>query len=133
MGTVEDGLRIPRQDFLVSYHGEHSHSRDAACMAITDDQMAQCSIEAGCKCQDSKNNTYNCVRSKSDSEDTIFCRFEDDVDFVEFYNLAQDRLQLYNLGPELASDVIDLYQKKVDALKACTAYRECSEVLSDIS
>ena len=54
-----------QHSFLVSYHGEHDSGRDPRCVSMTDSNMTQCEFNFGCKCQDVRNNTYSCVRSKS--------------------------------------------------------------------
>ena len=60
--------------------------------------MAECSYVWGCKCQDSRNNTYNCLRSLTPREDSLFCQFSDDTNSEEFYDLRTDPYQLHNLA-----------------------------------
>ena len=58
--------------------------------------------------QDSRNNTYTCLRSLG-QENTMFCRFEDSEQMLEMYNLNQDRHQLTNLASMLTNDTIAHY------------------------
>ena len=51
--------------------------------------MSECSTDWDCKCQDSSNNTYLCVRTVSNPGNTIFCIFEDQENFEEMYNIEQ--------------------------------------------
>lgn len=68
-----------RQSFLVEYSGEGSaHTNSETCAGQLNhdlENMAECSQDFGCKCQDSRNNTYTCLRTLG-QEDTIFCQFE---------------------------------------------------------
>ena len=73
--------------FLVEYRGEGGNGNDEGCSNV--DQMSECSTTWDCKCQDSSNNTYACVRTVSSPGNTIFCKFEDDVGFEEMYNIEQ--------------------------------------------
>ncbi len=83
-------LDAPNQHtFLVEYRGEGGSGNDAGCSNV--DQMSECSTTWNCKCQDSSNNTYACVRTVSNPGNTIFCTFEDDVGFEEMYNIEQVR------------------------------------------
>ena len=38
------------------------------------------------KCQDTKNNTYRCMRNIDDKENKVVCRFQDDENFLEYYD-----------------------------------------------
>ncbi len=114
-----------QHSFLVSYHGEHDQS-NVDCLTVRDVRdMAQCVLAYDCKCQDSRNNTYACVRSISDSEDTTFCQFEDDVGFREMYNLSEDTHQLYNIDSALTPESRHFYTEKLDKLKSCSGRSQC--------
>ena len=87
---------------MIEYHGEGGidNGNDAVCRDVNNGDLANLSIcekEWGCKCQDSKNNTYNCLRTLSDEENLLLCQFEDDVAYQELYNLQEDPHQLHNL------------------------------------
>ena len=70
------------RQFLIEYYGEGGdRSSNAGCLSEVDaDNMASCDAEFfSCKCKDSRNNTYTCLRTLFDEveeEDTIFCLFE---------------------------------------------------------
>ena len=38
------------------------------------------------KCEDTKNNTYRCMRSIDNTENKVVCRFQDDENFLEYYD-----------------------------------------------
>ena len=69
----------------------------AACKGIVDVQMSQCRLEWDCKCQDVANNTYYCVRKLDQRDNSIFCQFDDEEQFVEAYDLNEDPYQLTNI------------------------------------
>ena len=72
------------RQFLIEYYGEGEQTfNDVDCWSEVDaDNMAWCDAEFfSCKCQDSRNNTYTCLRTiLGEEEDNIFCLFE-----VSFY------------------------------------------------
>eukprot|EP00940_MAST-03C_sp_MAST-3C-sp2_P000795 g795.t1 len=106
-----------RDDFLVSYQGAGNPVCGLQfCPAPAPNEFHE---------NDALNNTYSCVRTISDNEDTIFCEFEDDESFVEFYDHANDPWQLRNLYPNETSDSeIARRKKRLEKFKACRG-REC--------
>mmetsp|Transcript_40563 Transcript_40563/g.97973 ORF Transcript_40563/g.97973 Transcript_40563/m.97973 type:complete len:487 (-) Transcript_40563:161-1621(-) len=82
-----------RRDLLISYHGEGDPNCGMAmCPPVYDGVWWM---------PDSFNNTYNCVRTLAVDENSIYCRFEDDQSFVEFYDIAKNPHQLANDYPTL--------------------------------
>ena len=128
-----------RDSFLIEYHGEGGvdNGNDAVCRDVNNGDLANLSIcekEWGCKCQDSKNNTYNCLRTLSDEENLLLCQFEDDVAYQELYNLQEDPHQLHNLydsrSRSMQQEFIDFETKSDDLQKliSCQGYQECNLV-----
>lgn len=119
-----------RHDFLVEYFGEGSeHTSSPDCKGeLKDDLMnlAECSSEFNCKCQDSRNNTFACLRTIG-QEDSIFCQFEDDSLFQEMYSINQDPYQLTNIANLLKNETIQHYLKIMGMLKKCKG-AECNNV-----
>jgi N-acetylglucosamine-6-sulfatase len=107
-----------RHDFLVSYHGEG---------------LEPCGL-AGCPppppdaffTLDAFNNTYNCVRSivVLDNTDFVYCRFEDDENFGEYYNLTEDPWQLHNKVKELSQSRLSVLNDRLLELRLCRG-RQC--------
>jgi len=95
-----------REEFLISYHGEPYNSFTT---------------------RDTTNNTYHCVRTivmKSNEDTTyetndIFCRFEDDEHFVEYYDMTVDEWQLRNSFDALTDDEIWNFDRRLTLLKSC--------------
>lgn len=82
---------------FVEYWGEgDAKTIDERCEDKSPD-MAECSKESWCKCQDSRNNTYTCVVDLSNEKSLKFCQFFDDDDFVEVYDLNKDPYELHNI------------------------------------
>lgn len=102
-----------RHSFLVEYSGEAGtrSSSDACAQALKHDldNLAECSQEFDCKCQDARNNTYTCIRTLG-QENSLFCEFKDHKNTIEMYNIAQDPLQLTNLAGMLSAETLDHYK-----------------------
>ena len=64
------------QNLFLNYLG--GNGNDARCRFDMQD-MAECSFDWGCKCQDSRNNTYTCLRSLTQTEDSLFCQVKIDT------------------------------------------------------
>jgi N-acetylglucosamine-6-sulfatase len=100
-----------RRDFLVSYHGEGS---------------PPCGFFGGCPPPkvmhggDCWNNTFHCVRTLDQEENTVYCGFQDDVEFVEFYDMNHDEWQLDNLYPRKMNECQKRqYKKRLEYLRQC--------------
>lgn len=121
IGTDYSGITA-RTSFLVEYSGEASArtSSPACSTALAGDleHMAQCDARLECKCQDSGNNTYACVRSHG-QEDSIFCQFQDRDGFLEMYSLSQDKFQLKNIASLLQNETLKHYMGALDLLRNC--------------
>ena len=85
--------------------------------------LAFCTDQYGCKCEDSFNNTYTCVRTLKNSENTLFCDFADDLHFQELYDLTEDPYQLHNLYSAEVDD--SEYWKRLQRHQNCQGYQEC--------
>ena len=47
-----------------------------------------------CVCEDSKNNTYTCVRTMSSEQNLVYCQFDDDV--VRTKNTFSNNLRIFS-------------------------------------
>jgi N-acetylglucosamine-6-sulfatase len=97
-----------RDDFLVSYHGEG----DPAC------GMWICPPPIPFHGGDCYNNTFSCIRKTADN--SMYCRFDDDKKFVEYYNLEVDPWQLHNAADELTVDQRFAFEHRLEQLKRCS-------------
>jgi hypothetical protein len=55
----------------------------------------------------------------------IFTQFQDDVDFIEKYDIKGDPYQLYNLGKNVGSVEKGEFQERMDRLKSCRGSQQC--------
>ena len=122
---MKNELQRIRENFLIEYTGEGGVGNQKECSTeVPDmDNFAICEPEWDCKCQDSRNNTYTCLRTKKNAENTLFCVFEDDEAFVEFYDLDQDLHQLHNMHE---SGIDNKYHDLVQKLKKCEGFDKCN-------
>ncbi|CAH1279329.1 unnamed protein product [Diabrotica balteata] len=95
----------------ISYKGEaNQNSIDTSCPWTYDPNLSECTLDQWCKCQDSRNNTYQCYIYISDEAIYKYCLFEDAENFTEAYNLKEDPSELKNIAPKLNSCK---YQEKI--------------------
>ena len=59
----------------------------------------------------------SCTRTLTEVENTMFCSFNDNENFLELYDLNQDPYQLYNMVSQVSPDVLQAYRDKTTALK----------------
>ena len=111
-GVVDWSREQPlRDDFLISYHGE----------GYSPCGMAECPPNPhGGWMPDAFNNTYHCVRTvASESINSIYCRFEDTENFVEYYDLNVDPWQLNNKYNELSGEERKIFEDRLAQLRSC--------------
>lgn len=125
------------RSFLIEYHGEalggfsnqsspcaSRWSPGLACFEEGFEQLAPGPFAGGplCSCQDALNNTYACIRTISTEENTLFCEFDDDEAFVEYYDLAEDVWQRTNLASSLSKWRLEELHTKLLKLKECEGF-----------
>ena len=120
LGDAESDAPIQSRDsFLVEYHGEGDCARNFPdeCRGIADEHMCFCTVQYQCKCQDSGNNTYSCVRKMTAEENSIYCMFQDNENFVELYDLYEDPYQLENRVLVTPKEKLDAYKHELQDFK----------------
>lgn len=114
-----------RRTLLVEHSGEGRISHPG-CEGLPFG-LSGCNPDFACKCEDSWNNSYACLRQLSPQGNYLFCRWNDDEKFEEAYNLAIDPWQLNNivtnLSPSLYRKLLNLLQN----LQRCRGSR-CSDL-----
>ena len=80
----------------------------------------------GCKCEDSTNNTYACVRTLTVQENSLFCTFSDEQDFEESYDLLSDPFQLHNIIRDFEPLRRNYFHQQLQTLLKCEGY-ECNQ------
>ena len=101
-----------RRDLLITYNGEGR----SPC------GMSECpfSWDKPLWMPDCFNNTYHCVRTlDGETEDSIYCRFVDDEDFVEYYDLQTNPYQLDNDISKLDAVQRQRYEHRLQELLQC--------------
>ncbi len=102
-----------RQDLLITYHGEsESPCHLDTCPAPPPDDFHEI---------DSFNNTYHCIRSIAvgNHTDFTYCEFEDDQQFIEYFDNYEDPWQLHNQYYNLSDSVKATLKERLAALKVC--------------
>ncbi|XP_077292530.1 N-acetylglucosamine-6-sulfatase-like [Arctopsyche grandis] len=110
--------RYDRQ-ILIEYHGEGSNTASSSCPSLNDTNLFGCSAEYFCKCQDSKNNTYGCVRHLHTTINFVYCAFNDTENFEEAYDLMSDPFQMRNIISEMMPSIKFKYQNILKHLLTC--------------
>ena len=115
--------RSERDHVLIEYRGldGYEYRFDGPPCPGYDGNVSLCFGNLNCICQDARNNTYNCLRSINPAADTNieYCEFQDDVGFIEFYDLNQDPYQLHNTAKSQSGRDFEKYKSIIKRLKAC--------------
>ncbi|KAG7341323.1 sulfatase [Nitzschia inconspicua] len=116
------GSFAKRRDVLISYHGEGFEPCGLAECPPPFDKLWWM--------PDAWNNTYHCLRtfweedlgaadsSPTTAEDSIYCIFNDDEHFVEYYDLKKNPYQLNNDFESLAPWQVQRYERRLQELLA---------------
>ncbi|XP_012281977.1 N-acetylglucosamine-6-sulfatase isoform X2 [Orussus abietinus] len=108
------------RNVLIEYRGEKSEKAPSSgCPTDSDINLSHCSKAMACKCQDTTNNTYSCIRRISRDYNNIFCTFEDDQRYVESYDLNDDEYQLTNVGYKMKRGRRNKFRRRLKKMEAC--------------
>jgi N-acetylglucosamine-6-sulfatase len=107
----EDPPSCWRDDFLVSYHGEG----DEPCGMLNCPPPPPAEYHEG----DATNNTYHCVRRTVPQRHAMYCRFDDDENFLEYYDLEHDPWQQHNAANALSLDERFEWEMRLLKLRRC--------------
>lgn len=88
--------------------------------------LSGCNPNFACKCEDSWNNSYACLRQLGHLEDSLFCHWNDDG-FEEAYNLTRDPWQLNNTVSNLSSKLHQKLCNLLSNLQRCQG-SQCSDL-----
>lgn len=115
--NIED---VHERQMLVEHWGEgNAETYNSECPYRKSQRLDGCTARAGCRCQDSWNNTYSCVRQISSDINFLFCSFKDHESYQEAYDLDNDFYQLENIGFDILPSIQAKYLIMVDDLKSC--------------
>ncbi|KRT82940.1 hypothetical protein AMK59_3827 [Oryctes borbonicus] len=111
--TDEKQKRIEPEYLFIEYHGEgQSEYIDDGCPYSED--LSECRLSNWCKCQDSRNNTYTCVKYVMGDINLKYCKFYDDVNFKEAYDLVKDPYEITNIYSRLNEDLVTHLEAAID-------------------
>ncbi|XP_044575513.1 N-acetylglucosamine-6-sulfatase-like isoform X1 [Cotesia glomerata] len=123
---MSDGISVLSKNIsqdrtvLIEYKGEKSlNYYNTTCANEFDLNLYGCDKSMACKCQDSANNTYSCIRRFSKRYNNIYCIFDDDEQYIEAYNLNEDQYQMNNIGYKIDNHQQDKFQKHLNNMKKC--------------
>ncbi|KAJ8712694.1 hypothetical protein PYW08_007998 [Mythimna loreyi] len=118
---------IEERYMLVEYHGEgRNGSVDDKCPWKYDGlQLAECYPQYDCKCQDSRNNTYACLRHFAPRTNMKYCEFTDKENFLEVYNLAHDPYELVNSADTFMPALRHWYSSVLARMRVCVGVESC--------
>ncbi len=68
---------------------------------------------------------HDIFRTLSASENILYCEFQDDVGFVEMYDLTADPYQLLNLAQQMDPGTRARYSEKLHNLESCRGRGQC--------
>ncbi|CAH2052219.1 unnamed protein product, partial [Iphiclides podalirius] len=116
---------------LVEYYGEaRDGTVDPKCPWHYDNaNLAQCYPEYDCKCQDSRNNTFGCLRHIAKRINIKYCLFADNESFKEMYDLAKDPFELKNIADEVLPSIKHWYKLMLSRMLACRGSDNCDHPL----
>ncbi|XP_075983801.1 N-acetylglucosamine-6-sulfatase-like [Anticarsia gemmatalis] len=114
---------------LVEYNGMGStRTVDNTCPWKFDgDDLDECYPAYGCKCQDSRNNTFACVQHFAPRIHRKYCEFADQEKFVEFYDLISDPYELINDVNDIFPAVKHWYKLALTRLLGCVGANSCND------
>lgn len=130
---------ITETDFEMEIEDEWFHASlnkyNSSCGANASDEL---SIWGRCSCTvgniskivhdqspcDGKNNTYACLRTLTSSgvageNNTIYCEFSDNENFIEYYDLDADPYNLHNLAPITSKHQLKLLHQRLLQFQLC--------------
>ena len=103
--------KIEERQMLIEYWGEGNvNTWNHDCPYNKHQRLSQCSPDMACKCEDSYNNTYACVRHLAEDVDFLFCMFQDHEHYQEAYYLDTDFYQMENVGFDILPSQQAKYQ-----------------------
>lgn len=112
---------IVERQMLIEYWGEGNlETWNHDCPWNRYQRLNGCTLEADCKCQDSWNNTYACIRHIAGIDvDFLFCTFDDRQGEEEAYDLSHDQFQLENVAYDILPSIRAKYQIAIENLRHC--------------
>ena len=115
------------RNILIEHQGEGVAR--AGC-GYVNEGLSGCNPLFSCKCSDSYNNTYSCVREvhindhNQVTKNDVFCLFVDDEEFKEYYDINIDKYQMKNLAKFMTPEEMSSHVSLLRKLGTCSGH-EC--------
>ncbi|XP_063368638.1 N-acetylglucosamine-6-sulfatase-like [Cydia amplana] len=118
---VLDENPVKERTMLVEYFGQGQDGAvDSKCPWKYDSEyLDECRPLYDCKCQDSRNNTYACLRRIGKQVNDKYCEFRDTKDFIEIYDLDADPYEQSNLKNDTMGAFLAWYHHVLNAMVSC--------------
>lgn len=111
-----------KRNFLLEYNGEGGHD-GMFCMPVGREMKTVEPKWHGpdvASCQDSKNQTYRCVRSLGPAVNELFCSFTMEDGFIEYYpDINADPWHVTNQASLLTKSELEAKQAELSAFESC--------------
>ncbi|MCL4134637.1 UNVERIFIED_CONTAM: hypothetical protein GTU68_001091 [Idotea baltica] len=111
---------------LIEHTGEGSQDVNSGCEYLGTG-LAYCLPELDCKCQDALNNTYSCLRTLGNGKNEKFCKWNDDEQFEEYYDIGSDPYELNNEVNNLNNSYYDNLENSLNYMVNCSG-NECLNI-----
>ncbi|KAL4712371.1 hypothetical protein ACJJTC_001532 [Scirpophaga incertulas] len=124
---------VEERYMLIEYYGEgRDGSVDSKCPWKYDsNNLAECYPEYACKCQDSRNNTFICLRHIAEHINYKYCEFIDSEGCKELYDLRNDPYELTNKSMEEFQAIIAWYSHYLKKMIKCVGAANCNNPLDE--
>ncbi|KAK3873117.1 hypothetical protein Pcinc_016902 [Petrolisthes cinctipes] len=120
--NMVSGHQQVRRTMLVEHSGE-GRDTNPGCPSVPSPGMSGCNPDFACKCEDSSNNTYACLRQLGSRENRLYCQWLDSENFEELYDLAVDPWELNNTVSTLGSNAHKKLRHLLKNLQRCRGSR----------
>ncbi|MCL4129776.1 UNVERIFIED_CONTAM: hypothetical protein GTU68_041122 [Idotea baltica] len=107
------------RSILIEHFGEGSDEPIEGCEYIGTG-LANCNPDLDCKCTDSFNNTYTCVRTLGKEKNEKYCKWSDHEQFEEYYDVENDPFELLNAVKKLDPQSYIYLKNTLNSLKHCS-------------
>ncbi|ESO97679.1 hypothetical protein LOTGIDRAFT_208806 [Lottia gigantea] len=111
-----DHKHLNRTEILIEHSGE-SQENIKGCPQLAGQRMANC--DNHCVCEDSWNNTFNCLRLMTTSKNYKYCQIYETKTFIEVYELNSDIWEENNIKDDIEPSLLKYFNTRLQKLIKC--------------